>query len=57
MNVLLALQGLELIKEALNDWSYEDAQGFLNYVQGITDLVDSFNEEFVQETTAENLTN
>ena len=57
MNILLALQGLELIKEALNEWGYQDAQGFLNYVQGITDLVSNFNEEFVQETTVENLTN
>ena len=57
MNVLLALQGLDLIKEALNNWGYEDAQDFLCYVQGITDLVDSFNKEFVQETNIENLTN
>lgn len=57
MNILLALQGLELIKEALNNWGYEDTQGFLCYVQGITDLVSNFNEEFIQETTVENLAN
>lgn len=57
MNILLALQGLELIKEALNEWGYDDAGGFLCYVQGITDLVDSFNEEFIQQTSVENLTN
>lgn len=57
MNILLALQGLDLIKEALNNWGYEDAQGFLSYVQGITDLVSNFNEEFIQQTTTENLTN
>lgn len=57
MNVLLALQGLDLIKEALNNWGYEDAQGFLCYVQGITDLVDGYSKEFVQETSIENLDN
>lgn len=57
MNILVALQGLELIKKALDEWGYQDAQGFLCYVQGITDLVDNFNKEFVQQTSIEKLAN
>ena len=51
MNVLLALQGLELIKKALDDWGYENNEGCLYYIQGITDLIDVFNKELRERQT------